>query len=406
MLNQLLLSPEIQTFIRENLHASPAELMLQRDRYPDWPMAEIVEQIQALNKVKNKIPSWFEIPHLLYEPLAIEQCSSEATALYKSQLLTGKSLADLTGGLGVDTFYFAQNFTEVYHVEPNTALQTKVKHNFTTLGVDRVHFLNEKAEDFLQRNLSVNAFYLDPSRRDVQGGKVFRLEDMLPPVPEVLPRLLARSSEILIKLSPWLDIEQAVQRLNQAIAEKQENFIQEIHVVEYEREVKELLFRIAPQATEEPKIACAILESTNKSLNFDFYKSEETQAHVHYSEPQKYILEPFPSILKAGAFKLFAQRYQLHKLHPNSHLYTGTQLPADKTVIPARMFELMAISNYQKKAFRKIFPKDKANLTTRNFPESVAQIRKKLGLQEGGEDYLFATRNLEGKPMVLITQKL
>jgi hypothetical protein len=400
-----LLSPSIQQFIRENLHQDIAQLALQKHKYPDYPIPEIIEQIRCLKKAQKKLPTWFVAPNILFKELALEQCSSEETAGYKAKLMQGKSLVDLTGGFGVDTYFFAQRFEKVWHIEPNLALQNLVKHNFEQLKTRNVTFVNQKAADFIQQDFQVDAIFIDPSRRKNEN-KVFLLDDCEPNLLEILPSIFQKTHQILLKLSPMLDIEQVLKSLHQ-ILDLQQNIVSEVHIVAVRNEVKELLLFLQPQIPTPEPIIKAIDISSASSPIFSFYKSQESVCPITYSKPLVYLIEPSPSILKAGAFKSFAHQHHLHKLHPNSHLYTTENLSKEmQKQIQGRIFAIKAICKYDKKEIRKILPYLKANLNTRNFPDSVEKIRKKLQIQEGGDDYVFATTIQENKLVLLLTQKV
>ncbi|KAA9333807.1 THUMP-like domain-containing protein [Adhaeribacter soli] len=389
-------SPESRKYLEENKNADPATLMLQAKRHPNLPVAELVQQIQARQKAKNKLPDWAENYDLLFPAnLSVEQASSEQTARYKASLVSGELLVDLTGGFGVDVFYFAQQFRQVYHVEQNPELSKTVQFNFGKLGVSNVTFYTGNATVFLENFTSTaDCIYLDPARRGTASQKVHLLEDCEPDVLQLLPVLRAKSRSVLLKTSPLLDINLAVTQLKT---------VQRIWVVAVENECKEVLYQIGHTVNPDPEITAVNLSSKQENTAFTFRKSEEETAEVRYSEPQQFIYEPNAAFMKAGAFRQIAQRFSLSKLHRNSHLYTSEELVPD---FPGRVFKLKTIAKYQKKALLQLAPEKKANITVRNFPETVAQIRQKTGLKEGGNLYLFATTDLHQQPVVLVCEKV
>lgn len=394
-----ILDQEIQTFIRLNLKTNVSDLLLQKNKWADYPMTEIAEQIQCLQKAEKKLPTWFVTENIIYTSLSLEQCSSELTAQFKSKVIKGKNLVDLSGGFGVDSYFFAKRFEKVMHIEPNLGLQNLVKHNFEQLKCDNIAFLNQTALAFLQLANQVDVIYLDPSRRDDAKQKVYGLEDCEPNVLDLLPILFEKTQTILLKTSPMLDIDLAIRQLN---------FVKRVFVVSVENEVKELLFLLENEIefdTENIEIQAVDLKKNTPNKVFSLTKKEEKTSQISYSKPLKYLIEPNLGILKAGAFKSFAQKFDLLKLHPNSHLYT-TDSQMNLTEIPARVFRIEAICKYDKKTVQQVLPNLKANLTVRNFPDSVAQIRKKLHLKEGGEDYLFATTIEQNELVIIVCKKV
>src|SRR5688572_21562159 len=367
-------SPDARAFIETNQAADPAALMLQAKRYPNLPVAELVQQIQARQKAKTKLPSWAQNFDLIFPVnLSVEQASSEQTARFKASLVSGELLIDLTGGFGVDVFHFAQRFREVYHVEQNSELSETVRYNFEKLGITNVTFFTENANVFLQDfKGKADCIYLDPARRGNANQKVHLLEDCEPDVLEMLPELRQKARTILLKTAPLLDINLAIAQLKT---------VEKIWVVAVENECKEVLYKIGQVENTDPEITAVNLQPKAVNAEFTFYKAGEEPAEVSYSEPLAFIYEPNAAIMKAGAFRQIAQRYKLQKLHRNSHLYTSTELIPE---FPGRSFSLKTVAKYSKKVLLQLIPEKKANITVRNFPETVAQIRQKTGLKDGG----------------------
>lgn len=385
-----------QNFVQEHAQAEPTKLLLQQHRYPGLDVPRLVHYIQARQKVKSKLPFWYQNLQVIYPSfLSLEQSSSELTARYKANLGQGQVLVDLTGGFGIDSYYFAQRFEQVHYVEQNPELTAIAAHNAKILGATNIQFHAGSAADFL-KNFSGQAdcIYLDPARRGSANQKLHFLTDCEPDVLQMLPLLFEKANQILIKTSPMLDIEQARQQLGQ---------VSTITVVAVDNECKEVLYQLDKNAPPEPQYVAVNLHATKTETAFQFKKSDEEAAAIIYSEPQKFIYEPNTAILKAGGFKSVAQQYRVNKLHRNSHLYTSETLLLE---FPGRVFSCQAVCKYQKKAILPYLTAKKANITVRNFPEPVASIRKKLGLQEGGDQYLLATTDVHQKPVILVCEKV
>lgn len=391
---EILRSPGVQDFMKAHALDDPSQLVLSGHKYPDIPIKEVAAQIQARRKAKSKFPEWYQTEGIIFPPaLSVEQASSEITARYKSELVSGNLLADLTGGMGVDTFYLSQNFRQSMHIEQQEALYQLAGHNFRVLGAD-IACHHAQAEDFLADfEGELDCIYIDPARRDENQRKVFRLEDCTPDVTILLPQLLAKAKQVLIKTAPLMDIHAAQASLQH---------IHKIVVLAVNQECKEVLYLLERGYTAEPTIETVHFHA-NVVQKFGFTKTEEDVAKVAYAEPKDFIYEPNSAILKAGGFKVLAEKLGLNKLHPNSHLYTSETLLDD---FPGRAFQLQSISKYKKKALKSALSSKQANISTRNFPESVAQIRKKTGLKEGGDTYVFATTDVSNQHLLLITSKV
>lgn len=382
-----LLQPEIQKFIDDHINDQPAELMLKASQFPDWPMKAIVEQIAAKKKAKAKLPEWYATQGIIWPAaVSMEQCSSEITAKYKASLVSGKSMADLTGGFGVDTYYLYENFSEATHVEMNAELHRVVQHNFSCLKAN-IETVLGSAEDYLKDMSQVDLIYLDPARRDSSSKKVVFLEDYSPNVIEMLPQLQEKSKEVLIKVSPMLDIKKAISDLGS---------VAEVHVVAVKNEVKELLFLLRKEHRETSVKALNLGESESEVFEFNYQMEESIDSE--FSGILDYLYEPNAAILKAGAFKSIGAEFGLKKLEANSHLYTSQMLTGD---FPGRVFKVLNELSFNKKKLKKQLQSMQANITVRNFPMSVKEIRNKTGLKEGGHQYIFATTDQEGKKVLL-----
>ncbi len=388
-----ILNPEIQEFIQKQIGITVAQLALQKNPFPSVEWVTILNQIEAKTKAKEKLPTWFQTTNILYPPkISIEQTSSEKTAAYKTSLVSGNSLIDLTGGFGIDVFYFAKKIKNVAHCEINLELSAIVKHNYTQLGVTNVDcYFGNSSTILKQLNQSWDWIYIDPSRRNDAKGKVFLLKDCLPNVPANLDFYFEKSDAILIKTAPLLDLSAGMSELHS---------VKTIHVVALENEVKELLWELHKGFSGAVTIQTInlIKESTE---TFAFTLHEENTA-PHYSLPQRYLYEPNSAIMKSGGFDEVGTHYQVHKLHKHSHLYTSNEL----INFPGRVFEIQHCIPYAKKEIKQHLDNTKSNVTTRNFPESVDTIRKKWKIKEGGDCYSFFTTDMKNNKIVLICAKI
>jgi predicted O-methyltransferase YrrM len=385
---------EVQQFVQDHLYDDPALLMLRAAKFPHIPMREVVEQIQSKRKAKNKLPEWFATAGIIYPPtLSMEQCSSEATAVYKASLVSGERMADLTGGMGVDTFYLSKSFEETHYVERQEHLVELAKHNFYRLSAHGIKTYHGQAESFLKGHQDqVDLIYLDPARRGAHNSKVVRFEDCEPDVIRLQPLLRQRAMSLLIKASPMLDIKGAINDLGMVTA---------VHVVADRNEVKELLFLIDEKASVNPEIhTINYLSEGEWRYRFDY--ESELDTLTQFGTVSRFVYEPNAAILKAGGFKSVGAQFSgLLKLHANTHLYTSDSLVEN---FPGRVFEVLDSLPMSKKQLRRKLPEMKANISIRNFPMSVEQIRKKTGLKEGGDCYVFGFTDIEG-PKLLSLKK-
>ncbi len=351
-----------------------------------------LQQIAARQILTDKVPSWACCPEVEFPPhLSVEQCSSEAAARYKSGLLSGCSLVDLTGGLGVDCHFLSQRFAQTDYVEREPNLAALAEQNFAVLG-DKIGVHCADCEAFLPTMPPVDAIYLDPARRDVAGRKTVALADCTPNVADLQELLLEKAQQVLVKLSPMLDIALLVRELR---------CVKAVHIVAVGNECKEVLALLERDFVGEPTIFAVNLPDNEV---FAFRLSDEKQAACLWADRlQRYLYEPNAALLKAGAFRSVAVRYNLHKLHINSHLYTSNEFLPN---FPGRQFEVVGAAPFDKKIGKTLLADvAKANLTVRNFPLSVADLRKKLRLTEGGDIYLFATTLADGQRVIVRCQK-
>lgn len=392
MISPLLAVP-VQKFIRENSDTTISKLALQKNPFPEIPWVEILTQIAAKSKAKEKLPTWYAQQNIIYpSKISIEQTSSEKTALYKSNIVSGDSLIDLTGGFGVDDYYFSKKIKQVYHCELNASLSEIVTHNFELLNTKNITcFPGDSFETLKKLNQKFDWIYIDPSRRSDTKGKVFMLKDCLPNVPELIEEYFQFSDKILIKTAPILDITSGLAELEQ---------VKTIHIIAVNNEVKELVWEIKKDYTDAITIK-TINFNKEKEEVFDFVWNEKMESNS-YSLPKKYIYEPNSAILKSGAFELIAHHFNLEKLHQHSHLYTSNEI----IDFPGRIFKIEKIFEYTKNEMKQLLQNTKANITTRNFPETVENIRKKWKISDGGTVYTFFTTDANNRKIVLLCAKI
>lgn len=378
-------------FIRENLNADVPTLALKKAPVgTDVSLA--LRQIAARQLLQKKVPQWAENEDLLFPVhLSIEQCSSEAAAKYKAGLLDGHTFADLTGGLGIDTFYISQRFRQTDYVEMQTELCDLARHNFAILKAD-VKVLNETAEDYLKRCEPKDCIFIDPARRDEHGRKTISISDCTPDVAALQDLLRQKAKRVLIKLSPMLDISKALEELCH---------VKEVHVVAVANECKELDFIMERDYQGEVHFVCVNLMTNQQELCFTM--AEERNSTTRLADGvMKYLYEPNPALMKAGCFKLLTACFDVYKLHRNSNLYTSDRLILD---FPGRVFEVQDWAPYNKKVKSTLLADvKKASVAVRNFPLSVAELRKNLKIADGDENYVFAT-TLKGEEKIIILTK-
>lgn len=393
-MNNSILDKKAQEFINSNLNSTDiTKLILKGSSFDHISIQELSNQIISKQKSKTKLPSWFAKDKIYYPAkISIEQTSSEATAKYKADLVSGKLLIDITGGFGVDAFYFSKKFDQVIHTEINEKLSEIVTHNYKQLEVNNIETIAVNGLDYLKKySQKFDCIYIDPSRRDEVKGKVFLLKDCLPNVPENIDFLFTKSDTILVKNSPMLDITATLNELK---------FVKEIHIIAVNNEVKELLFLLNKKSNQIVEVKTSnLLICSVQRFNFKLGKKPKKS----YFAPINFLYEPNAAILKSGGFNEVTNSYNVYKLQQHSHLYTS-----EKVVInfPGRTFKIIAVYPYNKKKIKKVLTMTKANITTRNFPKTVAQIRAETKLKDGGDSYLFFTTNKDNELIVIHCSKI
>ena len=390
------MNDKTRNFIEQNLDADIRQLALKGCRDKDVDLDAAIRQIAGRQTARRKLPSWAALDGILYPPhLNMEQCSSEQTARYKARICSShpspKTLVDLTGGFGVDFAFMSEAFDEATYVERNSELFAISSANMKILA-PKAKCLNEDGLEVLHRLDHVSMIFMDPARRDNHGARTYGISDCTPNVLEIKDELLQKADVVMLKLSPMLDWHKAISDLG-------EQYIKEVHIVSVQNECKELLIVMQQQSAEPPTVYCV-----NDDSVFSYHPSSISSNHISHHSSLIYLYEPNASIMKAGCFAEIEQAFEVSQLAPNSHLFASDQAIAD---FPGRKFRISAVTSMNKQELKQAL-KDirQANIAVRNFPMSVADLRKRLKLSEGGNDYIFATTLTEGKKVLIICQHL
>ena len=426
-----------QDFIRQHQDDDVRQLAFLGSKYPEVDMPFALDQIRGRKMARVKLPRWASLEGIIYPPhISMEQCSSESTALYKAELaarLLGLPVSssfseeigfvDLTGGFGVDFSYIAARLgVKSMYVERQAHLCEAAKENFGRLGlknaivkngdgIEVLHSLLPKKDDaasaddslgitydqprsLLKTNLGLKIIFIDPARRDGAGNKVVSLKDCTPDVTVLQEEMLSKADYVIIKLSPMLDWHRAISELSH---------VREVHIISVNNECKELLLVLsARNMGENLRIYCI---NDAQSFVCDELDMESSQVKIAPStlEEMQYLYEPNASLMKAGCFGILSDRYDARMLSKNSHLFVS-QAPIE--AFPGRSFRIIAVSSFNKKELKRhLSGITKANIATRNFPLSVAELRKRLKLKDGGETYIFATTLSDESHVLVITEK-
>ena len=390
------MNDKTRDFIEQNLNADIRQLALKGCRDKDVDLDAAIRQIAGRQTARRKLPSWAALDGILYPPhLNMEQCSSEQTARYKAGICAHQpastTLVDLTGGFGVDFAFMSEEFDEATYVERNSELFAISSANMKILA-PKAKCLNEDGLEVLHRLDHVSMIFMDPARRDSHGGRTYGISDCTPNVLEIKDELLQKADVVMLKLSPMLDWHKAISDLG-------EQYIKEVHIVSVQNECKELLIVMQQQPAEPLTVYCV-----NDDSVFSYRPSPISSNHISHLSSLIYLYEPNASIMKAGCFAEVEQAFGVSQLAPNSHLFASEQAIAD---FPGRKFRVTAVTSMNKQDLKQAL-KDirQANIAVRNFPMSVADLRKRLKISEGGNDYIFATTLTEGKKVLIICQHL
>ena len=394
-------------FIREYRERDIRQLALQANRFPDVDMPYALDQIQGWQIARRKLPKWAACDGVIFPPhLSMEQCSSEPTAQYKLNLATewaervghASSMTDLTGGFGVDFSFTSCAFAAATYVERNEQLCHIVEHNLPLLGLNNATVVCADAVEYLSTVEPQTMLFLDPARRDEHGAKTVMLADCTPDVVQLLPKLLEKSRFTMLKLSPMLDWHKAVDDL--------QGTVREVHIVSVGGECKELLLVLSTVVESELKVYCADLSTASDTSSLFVYTPGSSAPVVNSklkTQNSKFVHEPNASIMKAGCFDELAAAYGVSPVSRNSHLFLSDE-PVEG--FPGRSFVVERVTTMNKSELRKaLVGIEKANIATRNFPLTVAELRKRLKIKDGGDVYIFATTSAEGEHLLLISRK-
>ncbi len=397
---------KLEEFIREHRHDDVRQLALQAARYPDIDMQQALQQIAGWQTARTKLPEWAATDGIIYPPrLSMEQCSSEATAKYKAKVLdpSPSTVIDLTGGFGVDFSYMARGFQKAVYVERQPHLCEAARHNFQLLGLENAEVVCGDGVEYL-KNLpspfnaqSPLTIYLDPARRDENGKKTYAISDCTPDVVTLKDLLMEKAGRVMIKLSPMLDWHKAVDDLGEVV---------EVHIVSVDNECKELLLVLAKNPAAPLRVVCANIRHDTETELFEFFPSNDSLSNSLFPalRERDFLYEPNASIMKAGCFAEVADRFGVQPTGSNSHLFLSPQFIPD---FPGRKFQIEKVTSMNKKELKHaIGGLTKANITVRNFPLSVAELRKRLKLADGGDTYIFATTLGEKDHVLLITKQI
>lgn len=392
-------------FIREHADDDVRQLALRGSKMSEVDLSYALEQIAGRQKAHTKLPSWASIDGIVYPPhLSMEQCSSELTARYKASIAgKGALFVDLTAGFGVDMAFIAQGFQKAVHVERQPQLCAISSENYNVLGLNHIEVVCGDGVEYLHTMNHADLLFIDPARRDEHGGRTYGIADCTPNILEMLDEMLEKADRVMIKLSPMLDWRKAVADLGK---------VNDVHIISVDNECKELLLAVNSEergknsASPSLRVVCVnLLSDGNKEcFEFDGYHASPSSSAFHFSPfDSRFLYEPNASIMKAGCFGLLEQRFGVMQLDKNSHLFVS-----DKEVIgfPGREFLIEKRTSMNKRELKAALADiDKANITVRNFPMSVAELRKRLKLKEGGEVYIFATTIANEGHQLLVCRK-
>jgi hypothetical protein len=394
-------SGPVQRYILENENQDVREMVLKNKVLFSIPAAQLSEQIASRRKAKEKLPLYYDTSGIIYPPSEnLEQSSSQATALFKTRIMrdmpAGKEAicADLTGGFGIDAYFFSKTVKKIHYVEREPSLLEIAKHNHGLLGAANIEYHSSTAETFLETTaLSFDFIFLDPSRRAATGKKIHALSESHPDVVHLKNKIFAKTRLILLKGSPLLDIHAGASQLG---------CVRNVFVISVKNECKEVLFLCEHDFVGTPLIEAVNILGGDSFDQFRFTFPEEQEQEVAFSEPLQYLYEPNASILKAGAFKSVAARFNLKKVAPNTHLYTGVHLIES---FPGKKFEIEKFVKPEAAEVKQYFPEGKANVTVRNYPMAAEALKKKTGLKDGGEKFLIGMSG-ERKKFLLVAKRL
>lgn len=387
-------------FIRIHADEDVRQLAFLGKKNPEVDMAYALDQIAGRQKARVKIPSWASIDGIVYPPhISMEQCSSEQTARYKARIAgNGEKIVDLTAGFGVDMAFMSAGFKQAVHVEMQPQLCAISSENYKCLGLNHVQVVCSDGVGYLHQMEHADLIFIDPARRDQHGARTYGIADCTPNVLEIIDEMLQKADRVMIKLSPMLDWQKAVSDIGR---------VSEVHIVSVANECKELLLEVKNGKGEKVKVFCV-----NDDQVFSYEIGEPhplTPSPLHSFTPSPlhsftFLYEPNASVMKAGCFNLISHRFGITQPDANSHLFLSDKLVEG---FPGRGFVIERVSTMNKRELKDALAGiDKANVAVRNFPLSVADLRKRLKLKDGGDVYIFATTDAKKGHLVMVCRKI
>ena len=391
------LDPRWKDWVEQHENEDTAGLALRYSGKPGIPLRFLLRQVKGRQIARHKLPTWYRSTDIIYpDALSLEQCSSEATARYKSQFVRGMAVADLTGGLGIDTWAFSEAAGSVLYIEPDGDRVLAAQHNLDALGRTNVRFQQNTAEEAFLQGLpqGTELVYLDPSRRSTTGRKVFLLKDLQPDVLGLKRNILEQVGRLLIKLSPMFDLHEGLRLLPETTR---------VDILSWKGECREILFHLERDTSgpvKNPRIICTELESGLP--DFDFHFKESGDAAVSTGEPKTWLYEPHAAVRKAGAWPPLCEHFALEALHPNTHLFTSEKIERD---FPGRRFRILDTLPYRPAEILEWMAGRPARMLFYNFPEQSQQVIAQLRIPSGEPLWLFFVTKHDGHPAVIMTEK-
>ena len=379
-------------FIRIHADEDVRQLAFLGKKNPEVDMAYALDQIAGRQKARVKIPSWASIDGIVYPPhISMEQCSSEQTARYKASIAgNGEKIVDLTAGFGVDMAFMSAGFKQAVHVEMQPQLCAISSENYKCLGLNHVQVVCSDGVGYLHQMEHADLIFIDPARRDQHGARTYGIADCTPNVLEIIDEMLQKADRVMIKLSPMLDWQKTVADVGN---------VSQVHIVSVGNECKELLLEVKKGKDEKVKVFCV-----NDDQVFSY---EIGETHSFTPSPLHsftFLYEPNASVMKAGCFNLISHRFGITQPDANSHLFLSDKLVEG---FPGRGFVIERVSTMNKRELKEALAGiDKANVAVRNFPLSVADLRKRLKLKDGGDVYIFATTDAKKGHLVMVCRKI
>ena len=391
-------TPELRDFIHEHINDDTAELLLAARKYPDIDVPFVVEQIEARRRLKGKLPEWYENKDIIMGGrVPAEQCSSEQTARYKQSIVKGESLCDMTGGMGVDFWYMSEGMERAIYTERNEELCSIAKHNFQVLQTLRPEYVIRCGDGRELPIPSVDIIYLDPARRAGDGSRVYAMEDCEPNIVEWQDELLKHAKMVLVKLSPMVDLTDVLRKLKG---------VKELHIVGVKNECKEVLVK-AHALDDSACAGCVEVHCvdflTSGKIEYVFSLLGGMEISLTDGGVKRHLYEPDVTLMKAGAFGSLCARYPVWQLDVDTHLMTSDEWIPE---FPGRVFEVEEMIPFSSKVLKRLKKEiPQANIAVRNFVMTADELRKKTGIKDGGEVYLFGAKVKDMGQMLLICRK-